>query len=102
MGRIVRNRWLTRVIALVVIGATAGLPLIPRGTALAHPLGNFTVNRYARVELYRRGPRAVRVDLARSHVPGTARHRPQRRWGCIGVELAEYAGRKGEASATYD
>ncbi len=28
------------------------LPLLPRGSALAHPLGNFTINRYARIELY--------------------------------------------------
>ena len=44
-----RVRWF---IVLAVLAA-AVVPLLPRGTASAHPLGNFTINRYARVEVFR-------------------------------------------------
>lgn len=40
---------------LVVLLAGLFAPFATPGTALAHPLGNFTINRYARVELYRGG-----------------------------------------------
>ncbi|HMS58306.1 MAG TPA: hypothetical protein PKA49_05570 [Tepidiformaceae bacterium] len=42
------RRWLVAFGAMLV----AALPLLPHGTAEAHPLGNFTINRYARLELY--------------------------------------------------
>ncbi len=43
--------WL--VVAVLVAAAFLGALLQPAGSALAHPLGNFTINRYARVEVYR-------------------------------------------------
>ncbi len=51
-------RFFSRMRALRVAGAAlaaiiAALPLLPSGTAYAHPLGNFTINRYARLEVYR-------------------------------------------------
>jgi ABC-type nickel/cobalt efflux system permease component RcnA len=38
---------------LAIVGFVALLPLARPGRAAAHPLGNFTINRYARIELYR-------------------------------------------------
>jgi nickel/cobalt transporter (NicO) family protein len=48
----VRRRWV-RFATLTAIPLLAALPLLQVSTALAHPLGNFTINRYARVEVYR-------------------------------------------------
>lgn len=39
-------------IALVLLPALLMLTVAPAGSAFAHPLGNFTINRYARLELY--------------------------------------------------
>ena len=39
--------------AVLMAALVAGLTLVPQGTAYAHPLGNFTINRYARLEVYR-------------------------------------------------
>lgn len=44
-----RGRWLLAIAAALLLG----LPLAPRSQAEAHPLGNFTINRYARIEVYR-------------------------------------------------
>ena len=44
------GRLLIGLVALVLITIPFAAT---HGTALAHPLGNFTVNRYARIELYR-------------------------------------------------
>ncbi|MEV6650677.1 sulfite exporter TauE/SafE family protein [Streptomyces sp. NPDC051219] len=39
-------RWRTRAVGAAVLVAAAALAVMPAGTAAAHPLGNFTVNRY--------------------------------------------------------
>ena len=44
--------------ALVLAGVVAAVLSVP-ATAIAHPLGNFTVNRYAAIELT---PDEVRID----------------------------------------
>src|SRR4051794_22060029 len=52
------------VLALLLL-ATALVTLAAPGRASAHPLGNFTVNQYARVEVSANGPRIVYVlDMA--------------------------------------
>lgn len=50
---LVRSRWARRGLALFAVVALAALPLLQVTTVLAHPLGNFTVNRYARIEVYK-------------------------------------------------
>lgn len=50
-----------RLLLLALLAMVAALPLLRRDSALAHPLGNFTVNRYARIEVYRD---AIRVHYA--------------------------------------
>ena len=42
-----------RHLLVIVVALLALSPLMPAGSALAHPLGNFTVNRYARIEVYK-------------------------------------------------
>jgi nickel/cobalt exporter len=56
--------------ALVAFVLIAGLvaPLLHAGSAMAHPLGNFTINRYARVELYR-GEAVVHYVLDFAEIP---------------------------------
>ncbi|MEP7215743.1 MAG: hypothetical protein ABI782_05770 [Anaerolineaceae bacterium] len=49
---LVRNRLLKASVVLLA-ALVAALPLLPQGTAYAHPLGNFTINRYARLEVYK-------------------------------------------------
>ena len=53
MIRFLRRRRLLKVAAVALVALIAALTLLPRGTAYAHPLGNFTINRYARLEVYR-------------------------------------------------
>lgn len=48
----VRRRW-ARLAAFAAIPLLAALPLLQVSPALAHPLGNFTINRYARIDVYR-------------------------------------------------
>ena len=45
------RRWQLRVLAALAVLMLALSPTFARH-ALAHPLGNFTVNRYARIEVY--------------------------------------------------
>jgi ABC-type nickel/cobalt efflux system permease component RcnA len=55
------RRWLL----LVLVALTAAAPFAAVREAAAHPLGNFSVNRYARIELYREAIRLYYVlDLA--------------------------------------
>jgi len=49
---LLRSRLLKASVVLLA-ALIAGLPLLPSGTAYAHPLGNFTINRYARLEVYK-------------------------------------------------
>ncbi len=51
LNRTGQRVWL--VVALLMAAALLGGLLQPAGRAFAHPLGNFTINRYARVEVYR-------------------------------------------------
>lgn len=44
---------MTSLLLLAIVSLAALSPLLNFRTAAAHPLGNFTVNRYARIELYR-------------------------------------------------
>jgi nickel/cobalt exporter len=54
-----------RAVPALLMLATALLALAAPGRASAHPLGNFTVNQYARVEVSANGPRIVYVlDMA--------------------------------------
>lgn len=48
-------------VALALVVAAASLALGPRAVAHAHPLGNFTINRYARIEVYGDALRVVYV-----------------------------------------
>lgn len=53
-----------RAILVPILGLLAIVGLSPQGAA-AHPLGNFTVNQYARIEVTTEGPRIVYIlDLA--------------------------------------
>jgi nickel/cobalt exporter len=51
MTAVLRRRSL-RSLLIAFVALLALSPLMQAGTAMAHPLGNFTVNRYARLELY--------------------------------------------------
>jgi ABC-type nickel/cobalt efflux system permease component RcnA len=42
-----------RLFIALLMALTVAVPFVPRGGAAAHPLGNFTINRYARIEVYR-------------------------------------------------
>ncbi|MEO6398217.1 MAG: sulfite exporter TauE/SafE family protein [Tepidiformaceae bacterium] len=53
MTRVFDKKRLARILAVALAAVIASLPLLPQGTAYAHPLGNFTINRYARLEIYR-------------------------------------------------
>ena len=44
------GRWRWTAVALLLLAAA--VPLLSAGGASAHPLGNFTINRYARIEVY--------------------------------------------------
>jgi len=46
------NRWSVRATVLALVALLAALPLLGSTSAFAHPLGNFTTNRYARIEIY--------------------------------------------------
>jgi nickel/cobalt transporter (NicO) family protein len=46
------RRWKRGLVALLAVAFFAALPLLSSGVARAHPLGNFTVNRYARLDVY--------------------------------------------------
>ena len=61
------KRWL----ACLAVVAAALMP----ASASAHPLGNFTVNRYARIELSQKGLRVVYV-VDQAEIP-TFQDRPQ-------------------------
>ena len=58
------RRWLVAFGAMLM----AALPLLPHDTAEAHPLGNFTINRYARLELYA-GTMRVHYVLDYAEIP---------------------------------
>ncbi len=47
------RRYAIRALAVLAVALVAATPLLGTGTAVAHPLGNFTVNRYARIEVYK-------------------------------------------------
>ncbi len=51
MTAVLRHRPV-RVLLFALVAFLALSPLMHMGTAMAHPLGNFTINRYARLELY--------------------------------------------------
>ena len=51
--RALRRLGTLKLAAVLMAALVAGLTLVPQGTAYAHPLGNFTINRYARLEVYR-------------------------------------------------
>ena len=51
--RIFRQNRLFRASVILMAALIAALPMLPHGTAYAHPLGNFTINRYARLEIYK-------------------------------------------------
>lgn len=61
MGAGARARLRLTTVAAVVVLAAALLALGPRAAAHAHPLGNFTINRYARIEVYGNALRVVYV-----------------------------------------
>ena len=60
MTEAIQRHWI-RFAALAALPLLALLPLLQVSTALAHPLGNFTINRYARIEVYRD---AIQVQYA--------------------------------------
>ena len=45
-----RGRWARVALIVAVVAVVGGLSLARPGAAAAHPLGNFTINRYARLE----------------------------------------------------
>ncbi len=45
--------WRARMFAVALVALLMGAPMLSPRSALAHPLGNFTTNRYARIEVYR-------------------------------------------------
>lgn len=53
MPRLLCGRWAVRAVAILAVALVAATPFLGADSALAHPLGNFTVNRYARIEVYK-------------------------------------------------
>ncbi len=53
-----------RLLLGLALAVAALLPLLSRNEASAHPLGNFTINRYARIEVYRD---VIRINYVVDH-----------------------------------
>ena len=59
---------LMRAVVVLVLAVAAVVSFGPAGEASAHPLGNFTINRYARIELYR-GEAVVHYVIDFAEIP---------------------------------
>ncbi|WP_374214009.1 hypothetical protein [Streptomyces sp. A3M-1-3] len=88
-------RWRTRAVGAAVLVAGAALAVLPAGAAAAHPLGNFTVNRYDGLVVARGELRVDHVEDLAEIPAAQARSRIDRN-GDKEMSPAELSGWAGE------